>query len=263
MSWQLPLVGLIALAALMTILWLIQRRSGDAGIVDVGWTMGVGGLGLLAAATGEGLPERRLLLAAMTGVWSLRLATYLLKDRVLSGVEDGRYGMLRERWGERTQPLLFFFFQAQALLALILALPFFLISHVDGRLGWWDMIGLLLWIVAVLGESLADRQLARFRADPANRGRTCREGLWRYSRHPNYFFEWIHWLSYPCLAMGSGLWPLTLGAPALMLLLLFRVTGIPYTEKRALVSRGEDYRRYQRETSAFVPWFPRREETRP
>ena len=105
--------------------------------------------------------------------------------------------------------------------------------------------------------SLADRQLSAFKADPANRGRTCRQGLWRWSRHPNYFFEWVHWLAYVPLAWGSSWWPATLLAPAIMLYLVTKVTGIPPTEAQSLRSRGEDYADYQRTTSAFFPWPPR------
>ena len=120
------------------------------------------------------------------------------------------------------------------------------------------MAAILTWVVAVGGEWLADRQLADFRADPANRGRTCREGLWGWSRHPNYFFEWLHWFAYLWLAVGSHLWWLALIGPVLMLLFLYRVSGIPWTEAQALRSRGEDYVRYQREVSAFLPLPPRR-----
>ena len=123
-------------------------------------------------------------------------------------------------------------------------------------------VGLLfvaVWLLAVGGEVLADRQLAVWRANPAHRGRVCRAGLWRYSRHPNYFFEWLHWWSYPLLAWGSPEWQLTLLGPALMLYTLLKVTGIPYTEQQALASRGDDYRAYQHSTSAFIPWFPKKE----
>jgi steroid 5-alpha reductase family enzyme len=111
--------------------------------------------------------------------------------------------------------------------------------------------------VAFAGESLADRQLSRFRQDPRNRGRVCRDGLWRYSRHPNYFFEWLHWWAYVALAAGSPLWWIAVAGVAMMLLFLTRVTGIPPTEAQALRSRGEAYREYQRTTSAFFPWPPR------
>ena len=113
-------------------------------------------------------------------------------------------------------------------------------------------------VVAVLGERVADRQLARFRSNPENKGKTCRTGLWAYSRHPNYFFEWLLWFSFPLLAVGAGWWSAAAWfGPLLMLTFLFRFTGIPLTERQALRSRGSDYRRYQREVSAFVPWFPK------
>jgi steroid 5-alpha reductase family enzyme len=118
----------------------------------------------------------------------------------------------------------------------------------------WVGVGVAVWVVAVAGEWIADRQLARFRADPGSRGRVCRAGLWRYSRHPNYFFEWLHWWAYVPIGHAQ---PLTFLGPAAMLLFLLRVTGIPYAERQALASRGEAYRAYQRATSAFLPWPPR------
>jgi len=120
-----------------------------------------------------------------------------------------------------------------------------------------DLLAVGVFLVSVAGEAIADRQLAGFRADPANRGKTCRTGLWRYSRHPNYFFEWVHWWSYVLLGLGSPYWLVTILGPALMLVFLFKITGIPATEERALLTRGEDYRNYQRTTSPFFPWFPK------
>ena len=117
---------------------------------------------------------------------------------------------------------------------------------------------LAIWTVAVGGEALADRQLARWRADPAHRGRTCRAGLWAWSRHPNYFFEWLHWFAWPVLAFPAPHWWLALSGPLLMLLFLNRLSGIPWTEAQALRSRGDDYRRYQDEVSPFLPLPPRR-----
>jgi len=169
------------------------------------------------------------------------------------------YLPLRSKWGDRAQSRFFVFFQLQALVDMIFSLPYLVaMTNPTPGLGVWGLAGVLVWVVAVVGEALADRQLAAFRADPANRGRTCRVGLWRASRHPNYFFEWLHWWSYVLLAVGSPWWALTLVGPALMLFFLFKVTGIPATEAQALASRGEDYRDYQRTTSAFIPWFPRR-----
>jgi steroid 5-alpha reductase family enzyme len=150
------------------------------------------------------------------------------------------------------------FFQLQALAALLLALPFLVVATAPSPLPAWAAVAAVaVWLVAVGGESLADRQLAAWRGEPANKGRTCRAGLWRYSRHPNYFFEWLHWFTYPLLAVGAGhAWVTWLG-PVVMLATLLKGTGIPYTEQQALRSRGDDYRAYQRTTSMFVPWFPR------
>ena len=119
---------------------------------------------------------------------------------------------------------------------------------------------------AIYGESVSDRQLAAWKADPANRGKTCRQGLWAVSRHPNYFFEWLHWMAYPVLGLAllgtplAAWWPITLLGPVIMLVLLLQFTGIPYTEKQAIRSRGEDYKKYQREVSKFFPWFVRKEQ---
>jgi steroid 5-alpha reductase family enzyme len=165
--------------------------------------------------------------------------------------------MLRESWGQRAQAFFFWFFQVQALWTAMFSIPFLVVAFNDAPApSPWDIAGIAAALVAIAGESLADAQLARFRADGKNKGRTCRAGLWRYSRHPNYFFEWIHWWAYVLLAVGSSCWWAALSGPAIMLLFLYKVTGIPYTEKRALASRGEDYRRYQETTSAFIPWFP-------
>lgn len=249
------LLGAALLVPFFAALWELQRRRRDASHVDAGWALGLGLMAALCAALGEGEPARRALVAAMAGAWSLRLAWHLYADRVAVRAEDGRYAALRARWGARAQRNFFWYFQAQGALDLLLALPFAALCAKAGPLGPLDAAGAALWLASVSGEAAADRTLAAFRAQPANRGRTCREGLWRYSRHPNYFFEWTHWLSYALMAPEDWrVWT----APALMLFFLLRVTGIPATEAQALSSRGEDYRRYQRETSMLVPWLPRR-----
>jgi steroid 5-alpha reductase family enzyme len=245
------------MAIVMAALWALQRRTGNAGIVDVGWSAGVGIVGVLAAALGSGWPPRRLLAGAMIAVWSLRLALYILR-RVIGEGEDARYARLRAEWGPAFQRRLLLFFEVQAVLAALFAVPVWVAAG-DQRPGWGtrELVAVAIWLVAVTGESLADRQLARFRAEPANRGRTCTLGLWRCSRHPNYFFEWLHWWAYVALGIGAPLGWLTLLGPALMLVFLLKVTGIPATEARALISRA-GYAEYRRTTSAFVPWFPRR-----
>jgi steroid 5-alpha reductase family enzyme len=250
--------GLLIASTTMVVLWLVQRRTGNAGIVDVGWTAGVGAVGVFFAATSDGDLARRLLAGTLIGIWSARLALYLFVNRVVGQPEEGRYVTLRKKWGERAAFRLFLFFQTQAVFVVVFALPVLVAAHSDRTgLDVWDLLGAAVWLVAVTNTTLADWQLARFKGPQENRGKTCREGWWRYSRHPNYFFEWLHWWSYAALSVGSAWWFIPFGAPLVMLYFLLFVTGIPPTEAQAVASRGDDYRAYQRTTSPFVPWFPK------
>lgn len=257
MAWALLILWGVA-ATGMAGVWLVQRRLGQAAIVDVAWAGGLGASAAALAWFGPGDPYRRLLLGGIAGTWAFRLAAYLLWNRVLPGEEDGRYRMLREGWGAREPLYLFLFDQAQALFVALFALPFLPITWDPRPLAAWQVVvAVLIAAFAIGGEALADAQLAGWRAHPANRDGVCQVGLWRYSRHPNYFFEWLHWWAYVALGCTAPWGWLSLTGPALMLLFLYRVTGIPYTERRALDHRGAAYRDYQRRTSPFVPWWPR------
>lgn len=245
---------------IMAILWAIATKIRDASCVDVAWAGLLGLSAIYYALLGDGLTERRVLIGVVGGVWGLRLAMHLLKDRILKATEeDGRYQALRADWGESATKKFFVFFQAQAVLDITLAIPFLIAASNPDPLSFADYIGAALWLIGIAGESVADAQLAKWRRNPANKGKTCRAGLWRYSRHPNYFFEWLMWCSF---AIVGASWPIDASwlcwlAPAAMLFFIFKITGIPPTEARALLSRGDDYREYQRTTSVFVPWFPR------
>jgi len=256
--WTALLLGWVGAALSMTALWWVQVRTKDASPVDVAWAALLGVLALFYAAVGAGDPQRRVILAVLGAAWAFRLALYLLVTRAIGKPEDGRYQALRASWGTNAQRNFFVFFQVQAAFDVVFSIPMLVVAYNRAPApAWTDWAGAAVLAIAILGESIADRQLARFRAEPANRGTTCRVGLWRYSRHPNYFFEWLHWWAYPLLAAGSPWWWVTLLGPAFMIYLLFKVTGIPATEAQALRTRG-DYADYQRTTSAFVPWFPRR-----
>jgi len=254
--------GWLGAFVVMAGLWWIQLRTRNAGIVDVGWAAVTGGLAVWYAITGGGVGERRILLGVLGAIWGGRLAWHLLRDRVWGQPEEGRYVALRQQWAPHENRAFFIFYQAQALAALLLSLPFALaaISTRDFPTAW-DLAGLILVVVGVTGESIADRQLLSFKRDPENRGRTCRAGLWRYSRHPNYFFEWILWCGFGIFPMSAPWGWVGMAAPLFILYSILFVTGIPPTEAQALRSRGEEYRRYQRTTSAFVPWPPRDEDT--
>jgi steroid 5-alpha reductase family enzyme len=259
MAWMpLALVGWAGAAVLMTLLWVWHLRLRNAGLVDVGWAVSVSGLALFYGVFGAGDPRRRALMATMMVIWGARLAWYLLHDRVLGRPEDGRYADLRARGSYAASGNFFPFFQAQALAAVLLSIPALIAAlNPDPSLSGVEVAAVGVWVVALVGESVADRQLEHFKAQPGNRGRTCRVGLWRYSRHPNYFFEWLIWVAYALFASASPYGWIAVACPLLMLYLLFRVTGVPATEAQALRTRGDDYRQYQATTRAFVPWFPK------
>jgi steroid 5-alpha reductase family enzyme len=259
LDWADLAAPALVVAAAFVALWAWQLRSGDAGIVDVGWAGAIAALAVWYGLNGDGSAGQRALAVVAGGTWGVRLASHLLVDRLLAAHEDGRYAHLRSHWGRRAPLGFLWFFVAQAALAVGFSMPFFVVAQHDAALpSSVQIVGLLVGSVGMTIEVVADRQLARFRRDPRHRGRTCRVGLWRWSRHPNYFGEWLIWVGFALIALPAphGSW--MLATPVAMYLFLTRVTGIPYTEAQALRSRGDDYRDYQRSTSAFFPWPPRR-----
>ena len=256
MALQLVAIGSAMLVVLMVLTWLTSERLQNAGLVDVSWSLGLVILALWYAWHGPGWMVRKWLMAAMVAFWGIRLATHLLR-RITSEPEDGRYQQLRREWQGKNASLRFlFFFEFQALLDVVLSLPMLVAAlNPTPQLSALESAAVGLWLVAVIGETVADAQLAAFKRDRANRGRVCQQGLWRYSRHPNYFFEWFIWVAWMIYALASPWGWVSVICPALMLFFLYRVTGIPATEAQSLRSRGEEYARYQRTTSAFVPWF--------
>jgi steroid 5-alpha reductase family enzyme len=179
--------------------------------------------------------------------------------RIIGHPEEGRYQELRRQWKTNIPFKFLLFFEFQAALCVVLAMPFLAAARNPApAISPLEWAAVALWTLAMAGEANADAQLSRFKSGPSNKGRTCQVGLWRYSRHPNYFFEWLIWVAFALFAIASpgGFWGLL--SPALILYFLLRVTGIPATEAQAVRSRGEEYLRYQQTTSAFVPWFPRK-----
>jgi steroid 5-alpha reductase family enzyme len=203
-------------ALLMTALWLAQKRTRNAGVVDAGWTLLTGGLGIWLAWLAAGYFPRRMLVIVLAGGWAMRLGTHLLR-RVLNQPEESRYRRLREQWGADADRRLFLLFQLHAVSALLFAAPMAAAAANTTRfLNGFDAAGALVGFIAIQGGMVADRQLARFRKDAANGGRVLRAGLWRYSPHPNYFFEWLHWWSYALIAATGAWWWVALLGPILM-----------------------------------------------
>jgi steroid 5-alpha reductase family enzyme len=258
MSAPLILTSLATVVVLMSLLWVYATHTSNAGIVDIGWTISIIVMALFSLA-GAANFRRSLCLTLLICAWGGRLTWHLYK-RVVGKAEDPRYVELRRKWGRRANIYFLYFFLAQGVLAVLLSLPQILASrNRTTRLSVVEYAGIVIGLVAVAGEALADAQLTAFKSRAENRGKTCRDGLWQYSRHPNYFFEWLVWIALAVFSLASPYGYLALICPALMLFFLLKMTGIPATEIQALKTKGEDYRRYQRTTSAFVPWFPRQD----
>jgi steroid 5-alpha reductase family enzyme len=257
-SASLFVIVAVALAAIMAGAWVLQRAVGNAGWVDVVWTLETGAAGaVLALAPFDARPgPRQIVIAIVAALWSLRLAFHLAR-RVAQGPEDSRYALLRARWGDRFEGRFLGFLQLQAVAAFLLAVTIALAAHNPAqRMRPLDDIAAALLIVALAGAAIADQQLHRFRRE-GRHGAVCDAGLWGWSRHPNYFFEWLGWAAYPLVAIapggGYGWGWLALVGPVFMYGLLVHASGIPPLEEHMLRTRGADYSAYQRRTNAFWP----------
>lgn len=254
---SLVVITYVLMAIVMGVLWAVQRRTKNAAIADVGWCAGLIASVLSYITQAPVGVERILLTAMLVLLYAGRLGMHIYSERVEGQPEDGRYRRLRAKWGDKESVNMFVYFQWKALSVAVFSLPFLAVlwnPRVPSSVV--ELLGLLIWSVAVAGEAKADRQLAHFRADPMNQDRVFREGLWRYSRHPNYFFDWLHWCSYVVMTMGAPGWPFTWVGP-IGIWLLFKVTAIPRAEEQALLNRGVEYKAYQATTNAFFPWHPR------
>lgn len=226
-------------------------------VVDLVWSLGIlFGVWTLALAEGFDQP-RAFFVLVVVSFWATRLSMHLFKDRILPRHEDPRYANLKDRWGAQAARNFLFLFFLQVPLAGIFLIPLGVALANPSPLGIADALAFLLALVALGGEALADRQLACFRANPDNTGGVCREGLWAYSRHPNYFFEWLHWWVYVLLSIGATSFGWSLLGPSIMYLFLRYITGIPPAEYSSLKRRGAAYANYQKSTSPFFPWKPK------
>jgi steroid 5-alpha reductase family enzyme len=259
------LIALVAialmLAVLMAVAWIVQSRTGNSGWVDTIWTYSVGAVGAVAAfmpVVSAPISARQWLVAALISIWSARLGTHIAL-RTMKITDDPRYAEKARSWGSEAGFRMFVFLQQQAAGSIPLVFAVFVAAHNPAPgLGLQDYIGALIVLIGIGGEAISDGQLRGFRADPANAGKVCNVGLWRWSRHPNYFFEWVVWLAWPVIAISSGYaWGfLALLGPAFMYWILVHVTGIPPLEEHMLRTRGEAFRAYMQRTSAFFPRPP-------
>ena len=193
-AWGLLVVGTLLAATVMAMLWVVQVRIADASHVDVAWAALIACAAILYALLADGDVAYRALAAVLASVWGFRLGAYLFFYRVLGKKEDGRYRSLRTKWGARANRSFFWFFQLQALFVVFFSLPFaFIALEPESGFDALVEIGIAVWAIGNVGTIVSDSQLAMWRADLANKGKTAKNGLWSWSRHPNYFFEWINW----------------------------------------------------------------------
>lgn len=259
---MMPILVVINIA-LMLLAWGVVTFNRRAGLVDVIWSLSIALNVLIGAVVLDMAPGPvRLFLSSASGLWFLRLSWHLFRRYMAEDNEDTRYANMRRAMGKYQHLGFLLFFLFQAGLVLLFSYPMLKLLSIPAAqwqdsTGMWICIGGMVMLLAFIGETLADQQLYRFKQRPENRGKTMDQGLWKYSRHPNYFFEWLHWFAYPIIGIATGSYLLWI-YPVLMWLFLYYITGIPFSEQQALKNRGDNYRMYQQKTSMFIPWPPKK-----
>ncbi len=249
----------VFLALAMAGAWAVATRSGLSGRADAIWTFATGLACLAALAAGAVEPARAAIPAVYLVIWTGRLGYYLWR-RAAHG-DDPRYAEMKREWGDKASSRMFGFLQIQAVASWPMAISAYVAAGAPRDApDWRDALAGLVFLAALVGEGIADRQMAAFKSNSANRGGVCQQGLWGWSRHPNYFFEWLGWLGFPLLALQTDYWPglLSLLAPVWMYVLLVHVSGVPPLEKTMRASRGAAWDGYAARVSAFWPLPPKR-----
>ena len=262
--WSLLAANLSAALLLMILAWLVHLFAGKASVADAFWGPGFAVIAWLSLVLGQGDPGRKILITLLVTVWAVRLAVHITR-RSLGKPEDRRYAAMRARHPQgfwlRSLPLVFLL---QGALIWVVSLPVQLGIHKPGPgvFTWLDWLALLLWGLGFAFEVLGDEQLRRFKADPANQGKTLDLGLWAYTRHPNYFGETLMWWALFLMAVQvrGGLWSGV--GPLLLTMLLLKVSGVKLTEK-SMEQTHADLASYRRRVSPFFPWPPKQQSSSP
>ena len=252
---------LIASAAsllLVIFVFLVLENTSHTSIIDFVWCFGVTAASVFYAIYPDAaITNLGWHLIILQLLWFARLGGMIIYRTLALEKEDGRYRRLRESWGEGYRKKLFRFYIFQGIGIVLFSLPVWSALLLQTEVTKFGIVGEALCLIGTIGALSSDWTLTRFRKRPANSGQVCKAGLWRYSRHPNFFFEWLYWLGLAFLGINgpSSLWIFVF--PIMVLVFLLFITGVPTVEAQALRSRKEAYLKYQQTTSMFVPWFPK------
>ena len=255
-STQILIIAAFGNLIIFTAAWAFCVKIKNFSPVDAFWAVCIGLTSLFFLLL-ESPNPKQITAAILIGAWATRLG-YHLSKRITKHHphEDTRYVKLREVWEGKVNPMFLLFFLAQAVSVFLLALPFYLIAaDPDPTFGSFSIIGALIALTGLIGETISDQQMSAFKATDHDPKSVCKKGLWKYSRHPNYFFESVIWFGFFIFTLGAPWGWTTIYAPAMITFLLLKVTGIPPTEASAVKRKGEAYREYQRTTSPFIPKF--------
>lgn len=250
-SYTLGVMFILAVA-----LWIASRIKHDVGIVDSFWSLMILAAGLcFLQFTNTTITDKHIIITLLLAAWAIRLSAHITW-RNWGQEEDSRYQEIRKNNEPNFEfKSLYIVFLLQALLALIVALPLMSIYSSGSAISTLDYIALGLWTFGMFFEAVSDMQLARFKASGSNRGKVLNTGLWRYSRHPNYFGEFCIWWAFFLFAVASGHW-WSIVSPLLVSILLLKISGVSLLE-RTITERRPKYVEYRKTTNAFFPWFPK------
>lgn len=253
--------ALALILGLVYLVWLVAYRIQKTSIVDVFWSLFILAAAIFYFCLSGPHTRLHILCLFLVSFWAIRLSLHIY-FRGRNHGEEPRYQALRSQWGNQEKRKMLIFYIQQGFAAWVFSIPFLILfTSPRSMFSIWEAVGILIWIAAFNGEAISDAQLLTFKKDPENKGRVCRVGFWKYSRHPNYFFEWLNWVAFAWLALPHTYGNLAVLCPMLMYYFLNKVSGVPLAEKQALKSRSSEYVEYQRVTSAFFPWFPKKPET--
>ena len=256
---QVYLIAFVSILSMMFVLWIVSSRIKNVSIVDLFWGFGFVIACFIYFLKADGLETRKILLLTMVSIWGLRLSIYLAWRNMGKG-EDPRYRKFRQEYGEHRYWWISLFqtFLLQGVLMWLISAPLLGAQYYNAgnALTVFDFIGVFIWLIGFIFETGGDIQLARFKADPANKGKVLNKGFWHYTRHPNYFGDAAVWCGYAIICISAGSYIPVLGS-VLMITLIIKVSGVALLERTLKVSKPE-YKDYIEKTSAFIPWFPKK-----